>query len=663
MAGIFQNLPYANFHELNLDWVIEKVRETMAAWEDYKTSMDEWKLGVDDELAEFQAWFDNLDVQDEVRTVINELIQSGEFIEITGPQIVSVTEAWLAAHVTPTTPPVDNTLSISGAAADAKVTGDRITDLTEELSGNISDISALQTDVANLANLGTHKVAQPLDEHNQPTDGTNGQSLRTKGDGTTEWADTGLPTDEQTAQAVNDWLGAHPEATTTVVDGSLTEAKFSNSLKLKTIKDYVTPEMFGAVGDGATDDTAAVQAAFDDGNIVLLTKTYYITSPLQASKYMRVIGSSSQNSRKFNLKFDASVHACIICDDSINGNALSFDSVGFYGINLKNQGLFVSLGSTLDTITLINCAVTSFDAVLVGNFNVSRISDSWFYRIARAFSLAKVPDDSFSYQDLTELLSAIEAQSGTIGSSGLWESSVNDCYISGQGAYYKYVGLFVGGNPIDIRFSNCYIDYWSAYVVDAYTGTMGVSEPIVFSNCNLDSIITFVNTTKSGVNYTAQGIHMVDCLITGLNSTFNNDVNVPIYDFLYDENSGIYKRFTNIKIKNCRYKIGNNNPSYAGKKFINLTTTYCELRDCYFDFVLDVGITIDDVVTIAAYYDVSHVTKQYNKLLIFDGKVYDSYPTYHDFNGRNSVYNGQTFIYANDLYMVVNETIYKINNA
>ena len=130
--GVFNNFPYANFHELNADWIIEQVRKVTDDWEEYKTSMDEWKLGVDDELAEFQAWFDNLDVQDEVRTVINELIQSGEFIEITSPQIVSATEAWLAVHITPTTPAVDDTLSISGAAADAKVTGDRITDLKED---------------------------------------------------------------------------------------------------------------------------------------------------------------------------------------------------------------------------------------------------------------------------------------------------------------------------------------------------------------------------------------------------------------------------------------------------------------------------------------------------------------------------------------------------
>ena len=132
--GVFNNFPYANFHELNADWILKQVRKVTDEWEEYRTDMNLWKLGVDDQLAEFQAWFDNLDVQDEVRTVINELILSGEFIEITSPQIVSATEAWLAAHITPTTPAVDDTLSISGAAADAKVTGDRISDLKEDIS-------------------------------------------------------------------------------------------------------------------------------------------------------------------------------------------------------------------------------------------------------------------------------------------------------------------------------------------------------------------------------------------------------------------------------------------------------------------------------------------------------------------------------------------------
>ena len=57
--------------------------------------------------------------------------------------------------------------------------------------------------------------------------------------------------------AIDTWLDDHPEATTTVQDGSITEAKLSEALKLKTVNDYVTPEMFGAACDGVTDDSTS----------------------------------------------------------------------------------------------------------------------------------------------------------------------------------------------------------------------------------------------------------------------------------------------------------------------------------------------------------------------------------------------------------------------
>lgn len=62
-------------------------------------------------------------------------------------------------------------------------------------------------------------------------DGTNGQLLRSKGDGTTEWTDYGLPTDEQTSDAITAWLDDHPEATTTVQDGAITAAKLHSDIK------------------------------------------------------------------------------------------------------------------------------------------------------------------------------------------------------------------------------------------------------------------------------------------------------------------------------------------------------------------------------------------------------------------------------------------------
>lgn len=89
-------------------------------------------------------------------------------------------------------------------------------------------------------------------------------------------------TPEMVKNDVNNWLEAHPEATTTVLDGAITETKLSDSLKLKTIKDYITPEMHGAVGDGISDDSTAISNALEEayttGLPIVGTRKYKVTS-------------------------------------------------------------------------------------------------------------------------------------------------------------------------------------------------------------------------------------------------------------------------------------------------------------------------------------------------------------------------------------------------
>lgn len=67
-------------------------------------------------------------------------------------------------------------------------------------------------------------------------DGQEGQLLKTNGDGTTEWTDQGTPTSAQVGTAVSTWLTNHPEATTTVQDGSISEAKLDSALAAKVEK-------------------------------------------------------------------------------------------------------------------------------------------------------------------------------------------------------------------------------------------------------------------------------------------------------------------------------------------------------------------------------------------------------------------------------------------
>lgn len=89
---------------------------------------------------------------------------------------------------------IDPTLSLSGKAADAAKVGEAVGQLEED------------------------KVSKPSIADNNKIPRAN--------NGDVEWVEVGQPTDEQTNSAVTKWLDEHPEATTTVQNGSLSYSHF-----------------------------------------------------------------------------------------------------------------------------------------------------------------------------------------------------------------------------------------------------------------------------------------------------------------------------------------------------------------------------------------------------------------------------------------------------
>lgn len=109
--------PYTDFHEMNLDWTLETAKK---AGEDAAEAVEkstETKDYVDN-------YFANLDVDSEISGIVNQMIADGSFEELLAPIVPDVVTNWLRDNITPTTPPVDDTLTIQGAAADAKKVGD-----------------------------------------------------------------------------------------------------------------------------------------------------------------------------------------------------------------------------------------------------------------------------------------------------------------------------------------------------------------------------------------------------------------------------------------------------------------------------------------------------------------------------------------------------------
>ena len=135
--GIFQQFPYSNFHESNLDQIIEIMREMQDEWANTKSEWASYKDFIDN-------YFANLNLDEETEKALRRLVADGTLDPVIDPVIIAQVTAWLEEHITqPTVPAIDTSLTIAGAAADAKATGDAINDLKSDLNNTTSGVTKL----------------------------------------------------------------------------------------------------------------------------------------------------------------------------------------------------------------------------------------------------------------------------------------------------------------------------------------------------------------------------------------------------------------------------------------------------------------------------------------------------------------------------------------
>lgn len=129
---------YLNNVIQNVDNLNDSVNSTNQSFETLKGYVNTTKdtlINTYNKLQEYvNTYFDHLDVQQEINAKLDAMADSGELTNLLAPFIPNLVTQWLNNHVTPTSPIIDNTLSISGAGADAKVTGDKFTELKSALS-------------------------------------------------------------------------------------------------------------------------------------------------------------------------------------------------------------------------------------------------------------------------------------------------------------------------------------------------------------------------------------------------------------------------------------------------------------------------------------------------------------------------------------------------
>lgn len=71
----FSNFPYTDFHNLNLDWIVETTKDLNTKWDDYYKQWNQWQQDV-------QNYIDNLDYIGAIDAYLDGLKNSGELSDI-----------------------------------------------------------------------------------------------------------------------------------------------------------------------------------------------------------------------------------------------------------------------------------------------------------------------------------------------------------------------------------------------------------------------------------------------------------------------------------------------------------------------------------------------------------------------------------------------------
>lgn len=78
----FEQFPYSNFHDLNLDWILKEVKKAMEGYAELSTKIDGFEVTLQGALDYINNYFKNLDVQDEIDNKLQEMADSGELANI-----------------------------------------------------------------------------------------------------------------------------------------------------------------------------------------------------------------------------------------------------------------------------------------------------------------------------------------------------------------------------------------------------------------------------------------------------------------------------------------------------------------------------------------------------------------------------------------------------
>ena len=249
--------------------------------------------------------------------------------------------------------------------------------------------------------------------------------------------------------------------------------------------DTVNVKDFGAVGDGVTDDTAAIQAAIDSNSgktIYFPSGIYKFTQQLRIKRDNTCLIGSARNSTQLWYFTNTNQPAILVQAETANPN---FPSIA--GISIENIGLNKLTGTTQNSVgiefdrglscMMTDCYVSGFPSAIItsgcrncyfSNLNLNS-SNAISNTVQAAASVVTIKDSTSNgnYTGFTIvydhcIIGATFVSGTSVRISGNDYASFSNCYISG--ATVQMVDIVGGGDhTYDCWFDQCYFDGALAY--------------------------------------------------------------------------------------------------------------------------------------------------------------------------------------------------------
>ena len=395
--------PYTNFHDLNLDWIIEVLNE-------FNTKLTNFVSLATIKYADPIQW--DITSQYEANTVVVDSkgnaylsvkpVPSGvsldraEFWTIIG----NFDELWadVKKAITPNdeehTPTatadraVNDLVWVNGAlvrVTRAMRAGDTYVPGSNCVSSSTNEVLHYLITALN-EGLSAEQTAREDADNQLQTAIAAEQKAREDADNQLQ---TDIAAEQTTREEADNQLQTAIEAETTAREQAI------NDLKKSTVdlEVFITPEMYGAKGDGSTDDTAAIQAAFNAANAnkpIILTGQYYCTGTITVKRDTTVIGAASRPRAVLipYFIFNNSVNpafSIVGAQDSNVDYGGTLENVTFKGVTvaLKNPATAASVAFKVQWarfFTLEDCSVHGFttavdfannNGMLIKNFEYS----------------------------------------------------------------------------------------------------------------------------------------------------------------------------------------------------------------------------------------------------------------------------------------------------